>query len=177
MLYRDLRLSFRHLTGSPGFTVNGTTFTIIGVTPAGFSGTTALVTPEVWLPLGAYSLISNEVLRGPGRGALADRSTRSLLIVARLRPGLAAADAGPLLAAVSSKLERQWPGDAVELQVHSLSRFTATTYPSNDSETGTALGFLLGMSTIVLMAALLLASYIPARRAAAITPTAALRQE
>ncbi len=146
--------------------VNGTTFTIVGVTPAGFSGTTALITPKVWLPLGAYSLISNETLRGLGRGTMADRSTRSLLIIARLRPELAASDAGPLLASVSSKLERQWPGENkdLELLVHSLSRFTPSTYPSSDSEVSIALGFLMGMSAIVLLiASLNLANMMLAR--------------
>ncbi|MBI2498287.1 MAG: ABC transporter permease, partial [Opitutae bacterium] len=35
--------------------VNGRPHTVIGVTPRGFSGVSALVAPEIWLPLGLFS--------------------------------------------------------------------------------------------------------------------------
>ena len=40
------------LIGKP-LTVNGQDYTLIGVTPEGFSGTNAILAPDLWLPLGA----------------------------------------------------------------------------------------------------------------------------
>ena len=42
------------LIGKP-LTLNGRTYTLIGVTPSGFAGTNALLAPDLWLPLGVYS--------------------------------------------------------------------------------------------------------------------------
>ena len=39
--------------------INGHLFTVVGITPKGFSGTTALVSPEMFVPLGAYNLVMN----------------------------------------------------------------------------------------------------------------------
>jgi hypothetical protein len=35
--------------------VNGQAYTVIGVTPEGFSGVSALLAPDVWLPFGVFS--------------------------------------------------------------------------------------------------------------------------
>src|SRR5271166_4361483 len=40
--------------------INGHLFTIVGITPQGFTGTTALVSPEVFVPLSAYNLVMND---------------------------------------------------------------------------------------------------------------------
>ena len=40
------------LIGKP-LTINGQTYTLIGVTPEDFSGTSALIAPDLWLPLGS----------------------------------------------------------------------------------------------------------------------------
>ena len=37
--------------------INGRTYSIIGVTAEGFTGTTALISPELYLPLGVYELV------------------------------------------------------------------------------------------------------------------------
>src|SRR3954451_8756134 len=46
------------LIGKP-LTVNGQTYTLIGVTPEGFAGTNALLAPDLWLPLGIYSQLGS----------------------------------------------------------------------------------------------------------------------
>ena len=48
------RLRFRWLT----LRLNGKPHTVIGVAPAGFSGISGLIAPEVWLPLGLHSQIN-----------------------------------------------------------------------------------------------------------------------
>ena len=40
----------RSLALGQSVTVNGRAMTIVGITPRGFTGTTALISPEVWLP-------------------------------------------------------------------------------------------------------------------------------
>src|SRR5262245_43695664 len=40
--------------------INAEDFTVIGVTPPKFSGTTAIVRPELWLPLGMFDTVVND---------------------------------------------------------------------------------------------------------------------
>src|SRR5689334_5817637 len=47
--------------------INTRDFTIVGVAPDGFTGTTALVSPELWLPLGVFDRVVNDIFKnGPG---------------------------------------------------------------------------------------------------------------
>src|SRR5437867_9201315 len=39
--------------------INGQSYTVIGITPDGFSGVSALVAPDIWLPLGVYSQLGS----------------------------------------------------------------------------------------------------------------------
>jgi hypothetical protein len=39
--------------------VNGQPYTVIGVTPEGFSGLSALLAPDIWLPFGMYSRLGS----------------------------------------------------------------------------------------------------------------------
>ena len=80
MLGRSLRL-------------NGRLFTVIGITPEGFTGTTALISAELYTPLGAYDVLVND-FENRSR-TLASRDTAALIVLARLRPGttIPAADA------------------------------------------------------------------------------------
>jgi len=53
--------------------INVRDFTIVGVAPKGFAGTTALVAPELWLPFGVYDSVITDLFKNNG-GGLADRS-------------------------------------------------------------------------------------------------------
>ena len=51
---------WKRMGGKPDFVgstlfVNGQPFTIIGVAPEGYSGISALLAPDIWMPLGVYS--------------------------------------------------------------------------------------------------------------------------
>lgn len=54
--------SRRHGVGL-GQTLNGRALTVVGIAPAGFTGTTALLSPDVWLPLGMYEATVMDVER------------------------------------------------------------------------------------------------------------------
>ena len=66
--------------------LNGRLFTVVGITPEGFTGTTALVSAELYVPLGVYEAMVND-FDNHGR-ALASRDNHALIAVGRLRRGV-----------------------------------------------------------------------------------------
>ena len=68
-------------------TLGSTIYTIIGVTPPEFFGTTVGEYPDLWIPLSMERQVS------PGWNGLHDKWFESLYIVARLKPGVTAAQA------------------------------------------------------------------------------------
>ena len=42
--------------------VNSRPFTVIGIAPRGFTGTSVMVSPDVWVPLGAHALVANDFM-------------------------------------------------------------------------------------------------------------------
>ncbi|MGC2764755.1 MAG: ABC transporter permease [Candidatus Acidiferrum sp.] len=68
-------------------TVDSTVYTIVGVTPRDFLGTTVGESPDVWIPL------SMEEVLPPGWKGLDDELFQSLYIIARRRPGVSVEEA------------------------------------------------------------------------------------
>ena len=56
--------------------MNPRPFTIVGIAPRGFTGTSALVAPEVWVPIGANGLVGQR-LHARRRSGLAGRPPRT----------------------------------------------------------------------------------------------------
>jgi len=82
--------------------VNGQVFTIVGVAPKDFSGTTLGQDPAVFLPLAAKPLLS------PGWKGAVRHNDYWLYLVARLKPGVTLEQAGGALAgAYASIVEQQ----------------------------------------------------------------------
>src|SRR5207245_11033555 len=102
--------------------VNGRVYTVVGITAKGFTGTIAMLSPELYLPLGMYEAVAND-FEGRGR-PLALRDNHVLIVVGRLkdRTTLQAADAS--LALVADRLARAYPGENKDQSIlaHSLSR-------------------------------------------------------
>ena len=73
--------------------INTMDFTVVGVAPAGFTGTMALVSPDMWLPLGMFDVVVNDMFKNSGSG-LADRTNPGLVVAGRLRAGITAAGGG-----------------------------------------------------------------------------------
>ena len=61
--------------------INGTPFTIIGVTPEGFHGSRSGMNSELWLPITMYGQLTHT-----GTWMLRDRNTRNFLVYGRLAP-------------------------------------------------------------------------------------------
>ena len=156
------------LIGKP-LTVNGQTYTLIGVTPDGFAGTNALLAPDLWLPLGVYSQLGSAFSDSSGRMDLAAPKNYTLNLVARMRPGLTIDATKARLPALAKRLTAIQPPDSTgarELQIQTPSRFSISTTPERDGPVALIGTLLLAMAgSVLLIACLNLANMLLARGA------------
>ena len=136
--------------------VNAIDFTVVGVAPRGFTGTMALLSPEMWLPLGMFDVVVNDIFKNNG-GGLADRKNLSLVLAGRLKPGLTVVGVAPRLDTLSRQLERAYPADNKDqlLTVNPLPRLGTSTSPSSDKGPAGAAAMLMALSGVVLLIACL----------------------
>ena len=83
--------------------LNGRTFTVIGVAPQGFNGTEVAYGPEIFVPMA----MAHEV--EPGSNWLESRDSDNLFAVGRLKPGVTTAQAEKALAAITLQLAKEYP--------------------------------------------------------------------
>ena len=135
--------------------LNDRPFEVVGVAPAGFGGSLALVTPELWVPTGVYDSMSNDFIRGGLPGTLPDRSHHALYAVARLAPGATIDSVAPALAAAGNQFALAFPAENrdQELSLGPLSRLSVGARPHSDGEIAGVAGALLSMSGVVLLIA------------------------
>jgi MacB-like periplasmic core domain len=133
--------------------VNGHLFSIVGVAPKGFTGTTALVSPELYIPLGAYSLVMND-FDGQVK-PLSDRGNNALIAVGRLKPGMTQQAADAALAVVASQMEKAYPGENKDqtLLARPLSRLSITVNPTKDNMMRVPATLLLSLASVILLIA------------------------
>jgi predicted permease len=140
-------------------------FTVIGILPQGFTGTTQIFAPEIWLPLGVYDQVAND-FETENKGKLDDRAGRQFMVVGRLKPGMTAAAAAPALKTFAANLEQVYPVEQKDqtFVVEPLSRFSLSTSPSSGAKIKRLAPLLFGMSGVVLLVACLnLANMLLAR--------------
>ena len=148
--------------------INARDYTVVGVAPEGFAGTMALISPELWLPLGVYERTAAAEF-SEGVAPLSDLTHRPLMLVGRLRDGLSAAAAAPLLDTLTARLRESDPDRNAKhvLMVQRLPRLSINTNPSTDTDTSTVSFLLMGMAGLVLLVACLnLANMLLARATA-----------
>jgi len=147
--------------------INGQPYTVIGVTPDGFSGVSALVAPDVWLPLGVHSSLGSAFADSETLHDLAEPKNYALNLTARLRPGITTETAKSRLPALSRRFNAIQPSDAEgarELQIHKPSRFSISTSPEDDGPVTLIGTLLMGMAgAVLLIASLNLANMLLAR--------------
>jgi predicted permease len=162
---------WKRMGGMPEFVgstlfVNGQPFTVIGVAPKGFSGISALLAPDVWLPLGIYSQI-NSAFSEPTDIDLNHSKNYSLNVIARLRPGLTIESANPRLPVLAQRLTAIQPPDSTgprDLLVQKPSRVSISTGPEDDGPINLIGGLLMAMAgAVLLIASLNLANMLLAR--------------
>lgn len=133
--------------------INDHLLTVIGITPKGFTGTTVLASPELYVPLGAYDFVMNDI-ESHGK-PLDARDNNALFLVGRLKPGLTLQAANAGLAVVASQMGKAFPAENKDqmLSVHPLSRLSISTNPSSDNDPWAAAILLLSLAAVVLLIA------------------------
>ncbi len=136
--------------------INAIDFTVIGVAPRGFTGTMALIAPEMWVPLGMFELVVNDVFKNKGTG-LDDRTNTGLLLAGRLKNGITVDAANARLDVLSRQLEAAYPAEnrSQQLTVSPLPRLSTSTSPQTDGGLGVAAAMLMGLAGVVLLIACL----------------------
>ena len=145
--------------------VNGRPFTVVGIAPKGFTGTTQVLSPEIWLPMSVYDQVAND-FGSKDKTTMEDRKGTQLRIMARLKPGTTAAMAAPALEGLAANLEKNYPVEQKDQTFISapVSRNSISSSPGHDKGMQAIAPLLLGMATVVLLVACLnLANMLLAR--------------
>src|SRR6266700_3705471 len=145
--------------------INGRPFTVVGIMPEGFTGITSIFSPEVWLPLGVHDDIAND-LGSTRTHSLADRGVNNLMVIGRLKPGVTAEAAAPVLKGLAANRETAFPVEQKNqtFMTAPLFRFDTITDPAEAGPVNTIGALLTGMAAVVLLVACLnLANMLLAR--------------
>ena len=139
--------------------INGHPFTIVGVAPAGFQGTTVMRS-DVWVPLSAT------ILTSPRQNASIFQSREAvwLMMGGRLKPGVSVAQANAEVAAIGAALERDYPR---ENRGKSFKAMDSAVVPGNIDVFAGFLALLMGIVGLVLLIACVNLSGMLLARAAA----------
>jgi len=147
--------------------INGQPYTVIGITPDGFSGVSALVAPDIWLPLGVHSHLGSAFADSETLHDLAEPKNYALNLTGRLRPSLTIDAAKSRLPALTQRFNAIQPSNAEgarELQIQTPSRFSISTSPQDDGPVTLIGTLLMGMAgAVLLIASLNLANMLLAR--------------
>jgi predicted permease len=147
--------------------INGQSYTVIGITPDGFSGMSAVVSPDIWLPLGVHSQLGSVFSDSETLFDLAQPKNYTLNVTARLQPGLKIEMAKSRLPVVGQRLTAIQPSDAEgsrEVQIQKPSRFSLSTSPVDDGPVTFIGTLLMGMAgAVLIIASLNLANMLLAR--------------
>ena len=147
--------------------INGQPYTVIGIAPDGFSGASALIAPDIWVPLGIRSQLGSAFGDSETTHDLLDPKNYTFNLVARMRPGLtidAAKARLPVLAQRLNAIQPDGSEGARELQIQTPSRFSLSTQPENDGPLTLIATLLMAMAgAVLLIACLNLANMLLAR--------------
>jgi len=166
---------WQRMGGRPDFVgstlrVNGRPHTVIGVAPQGFSGISALIAPELWLPLGLHTQVVSAFSNSDIIPDLNQPKNYTLNVIARLQPGVTMESAKARLPVIERRLTALQPPDSTgtrELQLTKPSRFSISTTPNEEGALGVISILLIAMAGVVLLIACLnLANMLLARGAA-----------
>jgi putative ABC transport system permease protein len=147
--------------------INGQPYTVIGITPDRFSGASALIAPDIWVPLGIRSQLGSAFGDSETMHDLANPKNYALNLVGRMRPGLTIETAKSRLPVLSQRFNAMQAVDsefAREVQIQKPSRFSLSTSPENDGPITLIGTLLMAMAAAVLLIACLnLANMLLAR--------------
>ena len=146
--------------------INGQPYTVIGITPEGFSGASALIAPDIWVPLGVRSQLGSAFGDSETMHDLANPKNYALNLVGRMRSGLTIDTAKSRLPVLSQRFNAmQVDAEFVrEVQIQKPSRFSLSTSPEDDGPITLIGTLLMAMAgAVLLIACLNLANMLLAR--------------
>jgi len=148
--------------------VNGSDYTVVGITPRDFAGTMTLLSPEWWFPLGSYDTIVNEMFRQRATG-LTDRGNCPLNLAAALRAGVSQSSAEAMLETFSQRIGEEYPATDKNqvVTLGPLPRMSVSSRPDNGNPVA-AISVLLTLTAalVLVVGSLNLANLLLARGAA-----------
>ena len=132
--------------------INDRAYTVIGITPRGFSGTMTVFGPELFFPLGVFHTLAND-FQGEAARSLERADTYNLFLAARLKPGLTIEGAATQLVPAGQQLERAFPVEYKDARVTlaALPRFGTSTSPRDESVIALLGAVMLGLTGAVLL--------------------------
>ncbi|MGE0863249.1 MAG: ADOP family duplicated permease [Vicinamibacterales bacterium] len=145
--------------------VNERAYTVVGITPRGFTGTMMIAGPELFFPLGVFHTLS-DALDGDGRRALTRDDVFNLFLVARLERGVTLDSATTRVNDLGPQLTRRFPAEYEDARVSvaPLPRFGTTVAPRDEGVLAVLGAVLLGLTGAVLLVVCLnLAAMLMAR--------------
>jgi len=153
-----------HLVGS-AIHVNERRFTVVGIAPEHFAGTTIFFGPELYFPLGDFDLLTTD-FQAEAKRSLERRDGYDLILLGRLQHGVTAAAAGAVVRTVAANLEKALPVEQRDqtFLIRVPPRMSISTYPGDDAGLAAVGIMLFAFSAIVLLIACLnLANVLLAR--------------
>jgi predicted permease len=132
--------------------INGQDFAIVGVAPQHFTGTTAILGAEYYLPIGVHDAIASD-FDADARFPISDRRSRSLILVGRLEPSVTRDRANAQLEVIAAAHEHAYPDDNKnqDLVVGTLDRLDISTRPQDDTQIWMPMGILQRLAATVLL--------------------------
>ena len=139
------------IVGKPVF-LRSNSFTVIGITPEGFSGTDLMHPPEIFIPFQMFPLLDFE------QSLTTNRTLRQFSIIGRRKPGVDVGSAQASLAMLSRQLSDAYP-DQWNDQSKSARRISVVSenYARVRPEVRRNLTALAGLFTVVVALVLLIA--------------------
>jgi predicted permease len=134
--------------------LNGIPYTVIGVAPPGFGGTSIVIAPDLWVPIDSAENLANDYELDAGR-ALDDRASHTFSVVGRLRDGVEREQANADTARVAAALASSFPrvNEHYTFSVHPISRIAGSASPETDASMARLSMLLVSMATVLLLVA------------------------
>lgn len=132
--------------------INGDDYAVVGVAPPHFTGTTAMLGAEYFLPVGVHDAIESD-FDSDAKFSITDRRSKPLIAVGRLRPGVSKEQADQQLKALAAAHEHAYPDDNKDQDyvVRTLGRLGISTSPQDDSQLWLPMSMLQGLAAAVLL--------------------------
>src|SRR5438270_9694531 len=147
--------------------INGQPYNVIGISPEGFSGASALIAPDIWVPIGIRSQLGAAFGDSETMHDLENPKNYALNLVGRMRPALTIDAAKSRVPVLSQRFNAMQAADAEfvrEVQIQKPSRFSLSTSPEDDGPIALIGTLLMAMAgAVLLIACLNLANMLLAR--------------